>query len=247
MTQKLQRHKDTRTLPNSTTHHLCRAQEAQTHTTSGAAHAIDQKSRRSANEENVHQTEMLEDPLIIVRGKELVAPDPTACDHHPAAWSGPAPADRNRTHPGVVDVRGRSDFSRFDPRPERPHFSNFGPPAEGACGRHQFSSLLSSLSAHLGQSHGFPTGQQWAAALKSTQPTPHCGLLSSSPRGSTTALPAAAAELRHGGEGPPRPWGRAEVLPRSPILELMLRPERMRAAHSAVARHMASGAGLAAA
>ena len=33
-------------------------------------------------------------------------------------------------HPGVLDVRGRSDFSRFDPRPERPHFSNFGPPAE---------------------------------------------------------------------------------------------------------------------
>ena len=33
-------------------------------------------------------------------------------------------------HPGVVDVRGRSDFSRFDPRPERPHFGNFGPPAE---------------------------------------------------------------------------------------------------------------------
>ena len=32
-------------------------------------------------------------------------------------------------HPGVLDVRGRSDFSRFDSRPERPHFSNFGPPA----------------------------------------------------------------------------------------------------------------------
>ena len=78
MTQKLQRHKDTRTLPNSTTHHLCRAQEAQTHTTSGAAHAIDQKSREGANEEKVHQTEMLKDPLIIVRGEELVAPDPTA-------------------------------------------------------------------------------------------------------------------------------------------------------------------------
>ena len=31
-------------------------------------------------------------------------------------------------HPGVVDIRGRSDFSRFDPRPERPHFSDFGPP-----------------------------------------------------------------------------------------------------------------------
>jgi hypothetical protein len=33
-------------------------------------------------------------------------------------------------HPGELDVRGRSDFSRFDLRPERPHFSNFGPPAE---------------------------------------------------------------------------------------------------------------------
>ena len=28
------------------------------------------------------------------------------------------------------DVRVRSDFSRFDPRPEVPHFSNFGPPME---------------------------------------------------------------------------------------------------------------------
>ena len=25
-------------------------------------------------------------------------------------------------HPGVVDVRGRPHFSRFDPRPGRPHF-----------------------------------------------------------------------------------------------------------------------------
>ena len=33
-------------------------------------------------------------------------------------------------HGGVVDVRGRPDFSRFDPRPGRPHFSNFGPPTE---------------------------------------------------------------------------------------------------------------------
>merc|ERR1719183_2938885 len=115
MTQKLQRHKDTRKLPNSTTHHLCRAQEAQTHTTSGAAHAIDQKSRRCANEENVHQTEMLGDPLIIVRGKELVAPDPTACDHHPAAWSGPAPADRNRTAGAAVAPRSSSACSRWTP------------------------------------------------------------------------------------------------------------------------------------
>ena len=28
-----------------------------------------------------------------------------------------------QTHGGVVDVRGRSGFSRFDPRPARPHFS----------------------------------------------------------------------------------------------------------------------------
>ena len=35
-----------------------------------------------------------------------------------------------RIHGGVLDVRGRPDFSRFDPRPGRPHFSNFGPPTE---------------------------------------------------------------------------------------------------------------------
>ena len=33
-------------------------------------------------------------------------------------------------HGGVLGVRGRPDFSRFDPRPGRSHFSNFGPPAE---------------------------------------------------------------------------------------------------------------------
>ena len=64
----------------------------------GAAHAIDQKSRRGANEEKFHQTKMFKDPLIIVRGKELVAPDPTAREHHPgSSWSGPAPADQDRT------------------------------------------------------------------------------------------------------------------------------------------------------
>ena len=35
-----------------------------------------------------------------------------------------------RTGGYIVDVRGWSDFSRFDPRLERPHFSNFGPPTE---------------------------------------------------------------------------------------------------------------------
>ena len=36
-----------------------------------------------------------------------------------------------RVHRGVLDIRGRRDFSRFDPSPgEAPLFSNFGPPAE---------------------------------------------------------------------------------------------------------------------
>jgi hypothetical protein len=47
-------------------------------------------------------------------------------------WRDPRPPSRHwaaerRHHGGVVDVRGRSDLSRFDPRPERPHFTNFGP------------------------------------------------------------------------------------------------------------------------
>ena len=41
--------------------------------------------------------------------------------------------DKNTHLPpgGIVDIRSRRDFSRFDRRPERPHFSNFGPPAVG--------------------------------------------------------------------------------------------------------------------
>ena len=35
---------------------------------------------------------------------------------------------------GVLDIRGRRDFSRFDPSPAgRPHFSNSGPPVERIC------------------------------------------------------------------------------------------------------------------
>jgi len=64
---------------------------------------------------NVHQKEMLEDPLIIVRGEELVAPDPTACEHHPAAWSGPAPADRNRTAGAAVAPSSSSACSIWTP------------------------------------------------------------------------------------------------------------------------------------
>ena len=32
--------------------------------------------------------------------------------------------------PGVLDIRGRRDFSRFDPSPGRPHFSKSGPPVD---------------------------------------------------------------------------------------------------------------------
>eukprot|EP00964_Phaeocystis_antarctica_P065769 scaffold39727_cov58-Phaeocystis_antarctica.AAC.3 len=39
--------------------------------------------------------------------------------------SAPGGSILTRDHWGVVDVRGRRDFSRFDPRSGRPHFSNF--------------------------------------------------------------------------------------------------------------------------
>ena len=58
-------------------------------------------------------------PLIIVIGEELVAPDPTACEHlhvhHPAAWSGPALADRNRTAGEAVAPSSSSACSRWTP------------------------------------------------------------------------------------------------------------------------------------
>ena len=100
----VQNYRDTRTLEHYPTPPptILPRSRSTNNTTRGAAHAIDQKSRRGANEENVHQKEMLEDPLIIVRGEELVASDPKACEHHPAAWSGPAPADRNRTAGAAV-------------------------------------------------------------------------------------------------------------------------------------------------
>ena len=94
---------------------LPRSRSTKKKTRLGAAHAIDQKSRRGANEEKFHQTKMFKDPLIIVRGKELVAPDPTACDHHPAAWSGPAPADRNRTAGAAVAPSSSSACSIWTP------------------------------------------------------------------------------------------------------------------------------------
>ena len=50
-----------------------------------------------------------------------------ACSFYKLGSRDSAPAGERLPHPGVLDIRGRSDFSRFDPRPERPHFSNFGP------------------------------------------------------------------------------------------------------------------------
>jgi len=94
---------------------LPRSRSTNTHNERRRAHAIDQKFRRGANEENVHQKEMLEDPLIIVRGEELVAPDPTACEHYLAAWSGPAPADRNRTAGAAVAPSSSSACSIWTP------------------------------------------------------------------------------------------------------------------------------------
>ena len=41
------------------------------------------------------------------------------------------PQGQRSEHPGVLDIRSRRDFSRFDPsRPGRPHFSKSGPPVE---------------------------------------------------------------------------------------------------------------------
>ena len=63
---------------------------------------------------------------------------PTTTQIYPLSWATRWRGGNTRAtsrvcgrHPGVVDIRGRRDFSRFDPSPEEgPHFSNFGPPAE---------------------------------------------------------------------------------------------------------------------
>eukprot|EP00964_Phaeocystis_antarctica_P086428 scaffold54730_cov39-Phaeocystis_antarctica.AAC.1 len=44
-----------------------------------------QRSRQSVNEEKVHQMELLKDPLIVVRGGELVARELVVREHQPAA------------------------------------------------------------------------------------------------------------------------------------------------------------------
>ena len=64
----------------------------------GSAHEKSRRSRQSVNEENVqHEMELLKDPLILVRGEELVARELVAREHQPAARGRAASADRNRT------------------------------------------------------------------------------------------------------------------------------------------------------
>ena len=55
-----------------------------------------QRSRRSVNEEKVHQMELLKDPLIVVTGEELVARELVAREHQPAARGGARQAYRER-------------------------------------------------------------------------------------------------------------------------------------------------------
>jgi hypothetical protein len=64
------------------------------------------------------------DPPGATRGADSAHAGPTRS----AEWEHGRPL--GPSHPGVLDVRGRSDFSRFDPRPKRPQISNFGPPTE---------------------------------------------------------------------------------------------------------------------
>ena len=99
------------------------------------------------------------------------------------------------------------------------------------------SSLFSALSSHLVQSPGFPTGQQCGPLHSREQPPSPLIVLRNDPRdrpqrcrpqrqNSCTAVETRSVlgdELRCGAP-----------------LELRLRPERIRAAHSAAARHMAS-------
>ena len=131
------------------------------------------------------------------------------------------------------------------------------------------SSLFSALSSHLVQSPGFPTGQQCGPLHSREQRAPPPYRSTEQSKGSTTALPAAAAELLHGGGDPLRPraeaWcpARAEATPRAdtgcaprsraPHGELrrglaacLCRLARRCAAYSATSRQAASYAGLAA-
>lgn len=99
------------------------------------------------------------------------------------------------------------------------------------------SSLFSALSSHLVQSPGFPTGQQCGPLHSREQPPSPLIVLRNDPRDRPQRCrpqrqnSCTAVETRFVLE---------DELRRGAPLELRLRPERIRAAHSAAARHMAS-------
>ena len=97
------------------------------------------------------------------------------------------------------------------------------------------SSLLSALSSHLVQSPGFPTGQQCGPLHSREQPPSPLIVLRNDPRDRPQRCrpqrqnSCTAVETRS-----------VLGLRRGAPLELRPRPERIRAAHRAAARHMAS-------
>ena len=72
-----------------------------------------QKSRRGVKGENFNQMELLKDPLIVVRGGELVARELVAREHQPAARGRAASADRNRTAGAAVAPSSSSACSQW--------------------------------------------------------------------------------------------------------------------------------------
>jgi len=106
MTQKLQRHKDTRTLPNSPTPTISATLKKHKHTQREAPRTRSIKSpvkaqtrRKSRSPPNGDAQRPLDHCSEV---KELVAPDPDSARAPPRAWSEDAPADRNRTAGAAV-------------------------------------------------------------------------------------------------------------------------------------------------
>ena len=66
------------------------------------------------NEENVYRVELLKDPLIVVRGEELVARELVAREHQPAARGRAASADQNRTAGAAAASSSSSACVRMD-------------------------------------------------------------------------------------------------------------------------------------
>ena len=157
-----------------------------------------------------------------------------------------------------------SSVTSFDPRIS-PH-----PRLVCLAPSHRVFSVLCSLISSRSKPRLPDRAAVWAAALSRAAPLPPYRSTKRS-KGSTTALPAAAAELLHGGGDPLRPRGRAEARcparaeatprantgcaqrSRAPHGELrrglaacLCRLARRCAAYSATSRQAASYAGLAA-